>query len=48
MDGQRVAVGQQEYTRLTVWLLRLGVQVSHGRPYHPQTQGKEDPPHLAG
>ena len=29
------------YTRLTVWLLRLGVQVSHGRPYHPQTQGKD-------
>ena len=28
------------YTRLTVWLLRLGVAVSHGRPYHPQTQGK--------
>jgi hypothetical protein len=27
---------------LTVWLLRLGVGVSHGRPYHPQTQGKEE------
>ncbi|MDQ2681918.1 MAG: integrase core domain-containing protein, partial [Chloroflexota bacterium] len=27
-------------TRLTVWLLRLGITVSHGRPYHPQTQGK--------
>ncbi len=27
-------------TPLTVWLLRLGVRVSHGRPYHPQTQGK--------
>ena len=24
---------------LTAWLLRLGIQVSHGRPYHPQTQG---------
>lgn len=30
------------HTRLTVWLMRLGVQVSHGRPYHPQTQGKEE------
>lgn len=30
------------YTPLTVWLLRLGVGVSHGRPYHPQTQGKEE------
>jgi transposase InsO family protein len=30
------------WTRLTVWLLRLGVGVSHGRPYHPQTQGKDE------
>jgi len=28
------------YTRLTVWLLRLGVGVSPSRAYHPQTQGK--------
>jgi transposase InsO family protein len=27
-------------TRLIAWLARLGVAVSHGRPYHPQTQGK--------
>jgi transposase InsO family protein len=30
------------HTRLTAWLIRLGVSVSHGRPYHPQTQGKEE------
>ena len=30
------------YTTLTVWLLRLGISVSHGRPYHPQTQGKDE------
>lgn len=30
------------FTPLTVWLLRLGVAVSHGRPYHPQTQGKDE------
>lgn len=30
----------QRYTALGVWLLRLGVDVSHGRAYHPQTQGK--------
>jgi len=30
------------HTLLTVWLLRLGVAVSHGRPYHPQTQGKAE------
>jgi len=29
-------------TRLTAWLLRLDVRISHGRPYHPQTQGKEE------
>jgi transposase InsO family protein len=31
-----------EYTGLDVWLLRLGVRPHHGRPYHPQTQGKEE------
>ena len=30
------------HTPLTVWLLRLGISVSHGRPYHPQTQGKDE------
>lgn len=30
------------HTSLSVWLLRLGVRVLHGRPYHPQTQGKEE------
>jgi transposase InsO family protein len=28
------------HTITTVWLLRLGIKTSHGRPYHPQTQGK--------
>ncbi len=27
-------------TRMDVWLLRLGVRPLHGRPLHPQTQGK--------
>ena len=30
------------WTQLTVWLLRLGIRVSHSRPYHPQTQGKDE------
>jgi len=34
--------GGQPHTRLTVWLMKLGVGVSHGRPYHPQTQGKDE------
>ncbi len=29
-------------TRLGLWLMRLGIEVLHGRPYHPQTQGKEE------
>ena len=33
---------ESRHTRLTVWLLRLGIAVSHGRPYHPQTQGKAE------
>ena len=32
----------QRHTPLTVWLLDLEVGVSHGRPLHPQTQGKEE------
>lgn len=34
--------GEHRYTQLNVWLLRLGIITSHGRPYHPQTQGKEE------
>jgi len=30
------------YTALTVWLMRLDIAVSHSRPYHPQTQGKDE------
>lgn len=30
------------HTWLTVWLLQLGIAISHGRPYHPQTQGKAE------
>jgi transposase InsO family protein len=36
------APGTQALTRLGAWLLRLGVGISHGRPYHPQTQGKDE------
>lgn len=30
------------FTPLTLWLMRLGIRVSHSRPYHPQTQGKNE------
>jgi transposase InsO family protein len=36
------SVWQGYHTGLTFWLVRLGIQVVHGRPYHPQTQGKEE------
>jgi transposase InsO family protein len=29
-------------TPLTLWLIRLGIRVAHIRPYHPQTQGKDE------
>lgn len=29
-------------SRLSVWLIRLGIRVSHSRPQHPQTNGKEE------
>lgn len=30
----------QHLTAFSYWLIRLGIRVSHGRPRHPQTQGK--------
>jgi transposase InsO family protein len=33
---------ESRHTVLTAWLIRLGVDISHGRPYHPQTQGKDE------
>ena len=34
--------GLNPWTKFGAWLLRLGVGVSHGRPRHPQTQGKDE------
>lgn len=33
---------ESRHTTLTAWLIRLGIAISHGRPYHPQTQGKDE------
>lgn len=33
---------RQPHTRFTAWLISLGVYVSHGRPHHPQTRGKDE------
>jgi len=32
----------QRWTRFGVWLLKLGVDVLHSRPYHPQSRGKNE------
>jgi transposase InsO family protein len=34
--------GHGEHSRLSVWLMDLDIAISHGRPYHPQTQGKDE------
>ncbi len=34
--------GRDTLSALEVWLLRLGIRVGHSRPYHPQTQGKDE------
>lgn len=37
-----VPQGMGRHTRLTVWLMRIGVGIGHGKPRHPQTQGKAE------
>lgn len=32
----------QRWTRLGVWLLKLGIRLIHGQPYHPQSRGKNE------
>lgn len=34
--------GSSAYSGFEVWLMRLGIRVYHGRPRHPQTQGKDE------
>ena len=31
-----------EISKLAVWLIRLGIRVGFSRPYHPQTNGKDE------
>lgn len=33
---------RRSWTRFGVWLLKLGIDVIHSRPYHPQTRGKNE------
>ena len=32
----------RHYTALDIWLMRQGIRVGHSRPFHPQTQGKDE------
>lgn len=34
--------GLEHMTRLEVWLMKLGVRLSHSAPFHPQTNGKDE------
>lgn len=38
--GSPTRAGQ--ITALSIWLIRLGIRVGFSRPYHPQTNGKEE------
>lgn len=38
-------MGAPGWTQFHVWLLRLGITLWHGAPYHPQTQGKVERVH---
>lgn len=40
--GNESADGIRSYTTLEKWLIQLNIKLIHGRPYHPQTQGKEE------
>ena len=34
--------GRGGLSQLETWLIRLGIRIGHSRPYHPQTQGKDE------
>lgn len=41
-SGARTEQGRPYFSGLTAWMVRLGITVAHGRPFHPQTQGKDE------
>jgi transposase InsO family protein len=41
-QNQETTYGIRSFSELEKWLIRLNVKLIHGRPYHPQTQGKEE------
>jgi len=41
-NGPSFCASNSRYNYLSAWLIRLGISISHGRAYHPQTQGKNE------
>lgn len=41
-NGPPWGAAERALTRIGVWLLDLDIGLIHGKPYHPQTQGKEE------
>lgn len=41
-NGAPWGSGGQGITQLGIWLVRLGIQISHSKPLHPQTNGKDE------
>ncbi len=42
IPGQDTYPEVHSITKLEKWMIRLNIALIHGRPYHPQTQGKEE------
>jgi transposase InsO family protein len=40
--GETNTDGTKCITKLEKWLIQLNIKLIHGRPFHPQTQGKEE------
>ena len=41
-NGSPWGDSEAHYTAMDLWLMKQGIRVSHSRPYHPQTQGKDE------
>ena len=41
-NGNPWGNSHRRYTQLAVWMIQVGIQISYSRPYHPQTQGKDE------
>jgi len=37
-----IAAKNRHFTSFAVWLIEQDIRISHSRPYHPQTQGKDE------